>query len=281
MIARPTTIDLADALPRRPIAVRPPPTIGPLAGFGLFAMLFGMLGGVLWWLGPDLASDWRIRNDVVSAARDARIERARCRTWLGLIKVCDVTYADDSGGSERTLWYLFIGAPGEERTELLRSRTDPAQVVTSLGLENLYNRVAALALLLVVLAFCIAAAVQVLHKGMRTRRAFIDMSGQRLTPVVVEIERKNLVPPRRRMWVYLYDDDGKQGRAVVELPSKDRVLFVTADERWALAVRGVQGGPPLLLDAKLTCLDLTEAEKAVFYDACRTAFGGHVSDNPT
>ena len=92
--------------------------------------------------------------------------------------------------------------------------------------------------------------------------------------IAVEIERKNIVPPRRRMWVYLYDDGGRVGRAVVELSSKDGLVFLTADEKWALALRGEQGGTPLLLDSRLTCLDLTEGEKAAFHEACRAALRG-------
>jgi len=264
------TIDLAHALPRRAIAVRPPPAVGSLATLGLFALLFATLVGVLWWLGPDLVRDWRIRGDAV-AASEVRIEQARCRTWLALIKVCDVTYANGADGSTRRLWYLFFGASGEERMELLRSRSDPAQVSTRLGLERLYNRSIALALLTAILGFCVGAAVQVVHKVMRLQRVFAAMSGQRLTPVAVEIERKNIVPPRRRMWVYLYDDGGRVGRAVVELSSKDGLVFLTADEKWALALRGEQGGTPLLLDSRLTCLDLTEGEKAAFHEACRAA----------
>ena len=92
--------------------------------------------------------------------------------------------------------------------------------------------------------------------------------------MVVEIERRNLVPPRRRMWVYLYDDGGKQGRAFIELAAKDIPLFVSADEKYALALRGEAAGAPLLLDSRLDMLDLTETERDAFHAACRTAFGG-------
>jgi len=267
-------IDLTHALPRRPIAVRRPPgTVGLAAMLGPFALLFGLLGLVLWGLGPDIANDWRMRNDAVSAAGDVRAEAARCRSWLAVVRACSVTYADSTGG-KRSLWYLYFGAPGEERIELVRSRSDPALISTNVGLERLTGRTLAMALLAGVLLLCIAVAAHVVHKGATLQRAFAAMSGQRLTPVVVEIERKNLVPPRRRMWVYLYDDDGKPGRAVVELSSKDRLLFVTAGERWALALRGEQGGTPLLLDSRLSSLDLTEAEKAAFLEACGAAFRG-------
>lgn len=269
---------LAAALPRRRITVRPPPTIGPLATLGLFALLFGLLAIVLWWLGPDLARDLRIGNDTVAAA-DARIEEARCRSKLFVLKVCDVTYADSRAGAaaRTTLWYLYIDAPGEERIALLRSRSDPAAVTTGLGLDKLTHRIVALALVAGILVFCIGVAVRVIQQGIKAKRAFARLSGQRLTPVVVEIERHNLVPPRRRMWVYLYDDGGKRGRAFIELGSKQRPLFVGANEKFALALSGEQGGTPLLLDAELDMLDLTETEKAAFYAACRAEFGGAAS----
>lgn len=270
----PATADLAKALPRRPLAVRPPQTVGPLAMLGLFAMLFAFLGGVLWWLGPDLARDWGISADAAPAS-DIRIEKGRCRSKLFVLRVCDVVLASQ-GGAKRTLWYVFIDAPtgsqDPERIEPVRSRSKPELVSTGLGLAKLLSRSLTLMLAVCVLAFCIAVAVWVTRQGLRTQRAFRDLSGQPVIPVVVEIERHNLVPPRRRLWVYLYDDAGGRGRAFIELPSKDRPLFTDASEQRALALRGARGGRPLLLDAQLSCLDLTAPEKEAFYAACRRAF---------
>jgi hypothetical protein len=274
MTVRSTTADLANALPGRPVAVRPPQTVGPLAALGLFAMLFGLMALVLWWLGPDLMRDWR--NDWVPAA-DVRIEEGRCRSRLFVLRVCDVTLVDErsTATAKRTLWYAFIDASGgAERIAPLRSPADPALLSTDLGLERLIARSLTLALALAVLAFCVGVGVRVIQQGVRAANAFRSLSGQRLVPVVVEIERHNLVPPRRRLWVYLYDDGGTRGRAFIELPSRDRPFFTDASEKWALALRGTAGGAPLLLDAQLACLDLTGPEKAAFYAACRSAFGG-------
>jgi len=274
MTVHPTTVDLADALPRRPVSVRPPQTAAPLAVLGMLALLFGLLGGVLWWLGPDLVRDWRIGNDAVPAI-DTRVEEARCRSRLFVLQVCNFSLADDrsAGSAKRTPWYVFLGAPGSERVVPLRGLSDPALLSTDLGLEKRLARSLTMALVVAILASCIGAALRMTQQGLRTHRAFRNLSGQRLTPIVVEIERHNLLPPRRRLWVYLYDDGERQGRAFIELPSKDRPLFVDTSEKRALALRGEHGGTPLLLDADLACLDLTGTEKAAFYAACRTAFG--------
>jgi hypothetical protein len=281
MTRSPSTVDLADALPRRAVAVRPPQTVGPLAMLGLFTMLFAFLGGLLWWLGPDLVRDWRIGSDTVSA-NDVRIEDARCRSRLFVLYICDLTLAGPAG-AKRRLWYIFLDAPnraqGTDRVVPLRGRSDPELVATDLGLAKLLTRSLTLVLAVSVLALCIGVGVRVTQQGLRNAGAFRSLSGERLTPVVVEIERHNLVPPRRRLWVYLYDDAGRQKRGFIELPSRDRPLFTDASEKWALALRGKAGATPLLLDAQLSCLDLTAGEKEAFYAACRRVFSVEDGDN--
>jgi hypothetical protein len=50
---------------------------------------------------------------------------------------------------------------------------------------------------------------------------------------------------------------------------KERPIFLSRDERWALAVRSSAGAPSLLLDGNLKCLDLSQDEKVAFFEACR------------
>jgi hypothetical protein len=277
MTPRSTTVDLADALPRRLVAVRPPQTVGPLAALGVFALLFGLLGWVLWWLGPDLVTDWRMRSDAVPA-REVRIEEARCQSRLFVTQFCSVSLADDRSVADgkRTLRYGFIDAPRAQpaASVALHSRSDPSLVSTDLGLDKLYSRTLTLAIVAALLALCAGVPVRMVQQGLRTSRAFRNLGGQRLIPVIVEVERNNFVPPRGRLWVYLYDDGGRRERAFVELPSRERPLFTDVSEKRALALRGEQGGTPLLLDARLNCLDLTQPEKAAFYAACRAVLGG-------
>ncbi len=277
-------MNLADALPSRPVAVKPPQTVAPLGSLGMFALLFTLMGGLLWWLGPDLVRDWRIGSDATPAG-EVRIESPRCRSRLLVLNLCDVTLVDErsAGVVQRTLWYLFIGtgaADGLTAVQPLRSAADLGLVSTTLGLERRAQRSLTLALAVALLAACIAAVARMLQQSLSNLSAFRGLSGQRLTPVVVDIERNNLVPPRRRLWVYLYDDGGRRQRAFIELPSKDRPLFTDASEKRALALRGERGGMPLLIDARLGCLDLTGPEKEAFYAACRAAFGLPDSTTP-
>jgi hypothetical protein len=284
MTTHPTEKGLADALPSRGVAVTAPRTVVPPGSLGVFALLFALLGGLSWWLGPDLVRDWQIGGDATPAA-DVRIEQARCRSRLRVVHLCDATLVDERGPApaRRTLWYAFadIEAPsGLAALRPLRSASDPGLVSTTLGLEKRGQRSLALALAVALLVLCIAAVARMTQQGLRSQRAFRGLSGQRLVPTVVEIERNNLVPPRRRLWVYRYDDAGGRQRAFMELPSRQRPLFTDPTERRALAVRGERGGTPLLLDARLECLDLTADEKETFHAACRTAFGAQHGARP-
>jgi hypothetical protein len=268
--------DLSAALPDRPISVRPPATVGPASTFGLLVLLFGLLAGALWWLGPDLLQDWRTGRDTVEV-RDARIVEASCRSRVLVFTVCDIAFAEAGvGAPARTAWYFFIGAASREPIVLLRPQPapafDPAAITTNLGQEKLYHRLIALILIVALLAFCIGVSIEVYRKCVVARRGFSALSGQRLSLMVVTIENALPVASKRRRWTYLYDDGERQERALVEFSSAMKPLFTTPDGKRALAVSGPGGGTPLLLDMPLSALDLTEAEKATFFESCRAAF---------
>jgi hypothetical protein len=273
--------DLAHLLPQRAIAVRPPQTIDG-GTIGVIILLLIFLGGIVAWLGPGIASDWRMRDDAVAAA-DLQIREARCRSWLATLRFCSVTVDADRGDTagERTLWYAFLDGTGDQAMAPLRSRSDPSRVATDLGLAKVYNRLITLLLFAGLLVFCIGVAATMLWRGAETRRAFAAMSGRGLRPVVVEMERNNRLPPRRRLWVYLYQDGGKRERALAEWPSKLQPLFTTPDEGWALALQGEEGGTPMLLDVDLGTLDLTDAEKAAFRAAFLAQFGERANETAT
>jgi hypothetical protein len=273
MLPSPTLPDLAHALPDRPITVRPPATMGPKSSIGIFVLLFGLLAGALAWLGPDLARDWRIGGEVVEA-RGARIEQARCRSRLVLVTVCDIAFLDERAATpaRETLWYFFIDTAGREPVVLVRPKSggDAAALTTNLGLDKFYHRLLALVLIVGLLLFCIALTVQVVFQGHATRAALARLSGQRLTPVIVTLESKIPIAHKRRRWTYLWDGDGgRQERAFIELSTRSDPLYVTPDGKRALALAGPDGGVPLLLDASLSALDLSEGEKEAFFAACR------------
>jgi hypothetical protein len=276
MSSSPATPDFARALPDRPITVRPPPTIGPLSAFGLFALLFGLLAGAVWWLEPDLARDWRIGGEVVEA-RDARIEDWRCRTRLMVFNVCDVAFVDGSSASTQrhARWYFFIDRLERGPIVLVRPKGAPGgdagEITTDLGLDKLYRRLLAFALVVGLLAVCITLTVQLLRQGVATRKALAALSGQPLVPLVVGLEGSIPIAHKRRRWTYVYEEGGAQQRAFIELVKGIDPLFVTPDGKRALALRARHGGVPLLLDAELSALDLSAEEKQAFFAACRKA----------
>jgi hypothetical protein len=241
---------------------------------GVFIMLFGLLFAAVWWLGPDLARDWRIRGDA-AAAGTAVLEQAQCRSRLSVLTVCDITYTDagSSATPHRTMWYFFIGRRGEEPIALVRSRSDPGAVSTNIGLATFYSRLLVFALILALLIGCIVLTYKVTEQAIDTQRALARLTGQRLRPIVVRVEGKIYIGHKRRRWTYVYDAGGREERAHVELARTNDPLFVTPDGKNALAVTGPAGGIPLLLDMHLSALDLTQAEKEAFFARCRALLG--------
>jgi hypothetical protein len=270
MDTRPPALDFSGMLPDRPITVRPPRTVGGLSAFGMFSVLF-LLACIVWTLvGADVVRDWRIGADPVAAA-DARVDEAHCRTWLFVFGLCSVSATDTQAAAEHklTFRYAFLGRESAEPITLLRSRNDPALLTTDLGRRHLNGRTLVLLLLTGVLLGAIAAIASVVHSANRTRQGFAALSRQQLEPTLVEMERNNALPPRRRVWIYRYANSKGSNTAMVELHSRIRPIFVTKDERWAMAVRGPEGTVPMLLDGNLDSLDLAHDEKVVFLEKCR------------
>jgi hypothetical protein len=282
-MSRPAAPDLSAALPDRPITVRAPATVGPASTLALFVLLFGLLAGALWWLGPDLLQDWRIGGHLVEA-RSARIVEAGCRSRVLVFASCNIKMAEgDAGAPTRTMAYFFIGSASPEPIALLQqsSALDAAAITTNLGQEKFYHRLLALVVIVAFLAFCINVSIEVYRKGIVTQRGFAALSGQRLALVVVTLEGGIPVASKRRRWTYSYDDGGRRERAFVEFASSTKPLFMMSDRKQALAVIGPGGGTPLLLDLRLGALDLTEAEKAVFFEACRATLDSDMTSRPT
>lgn len=270
---------ISAALPSRPLRVRPPAMVGVSSTAAVFAMLFGLIAAVLWWLGPDLLADWRIGRDVVEA-RQATLGEAGCRRRILIFTVCDVTFTEagsaGTGAGSRRLAYVFIGAAGSEPITLLRERSAvdarPEAITTNLGLARFHQRLLTLALIVGFLALCVAGSAQMMLAGARARRSLLGLSGQKLSALIVRMESGIPVATRQRRWSYAYEDgSGETQRASVELPTRLGPLFVTADRKRALALQGPGGGVPLLLDAQLSALDLSDAEKEAFFAACRAA----------
>lgn len=269
MDAQPPALDFSGMLPDRPISVKPPRTVGALNAFGMFSLLF-VLACLVWTLiGADVARDWRVGHDPVAAA-DARVDEVQCRSWLYMFGLCSVAATDSRDAAERmvTFRYAFIGG-STQAVALLRSRGDAALLTTDLGLRTLLSRTLVLLLLASVLIGAIAALASVVHRANRTRRGFAALNRQQLEPILVEMERNNALPPRRRIWIYRYPGSGGGDTAMVEMHSRNRPIFVTKDERWAIAVRGPAGTVPMLLDGNLDTLDLAQEEKVTFLEKCR------------
>ena len=96
----------------------------------------------------------------------------------------------------------------------------------------------------------------VVRKSIQARRAFAALNGQLLTPVEVMISSMH-----RNSWFYRQPDKGRRVQQSIKLAKGEFPFFISPDAKRGLAVTGPNGGPPMLLDSKLTGIGLTDAER--------------------
>lgn len=211
--------------------------------------------------GPGVWQDWQIRKDPV-VVEDASMRDAVCRVRYVLLHSCSahVDYAVAGHRYQQSLGFSFVTFhAGDWDVDVVRSRSHPEMVTFDLGLDMIWNRIAVL----------IALPLLVLYAGfmaMRAggnRRATKSLEGQSfvLAPLKVEVETEDKKGGEKCV-SFSCDIDGAE-RDFISVFRKDEAPFYLDDDKavHALALRPPSGQPPILLDAALLRVELTAAER--------------------
>ncbi|WP_156170608.1 hypothetical protein [Luteimonas sp. FCS-9] len=238
--------------------------LGMGGGFLLALLAFVVAGAIAWWQLPGLLQDQQIRSNPLEL-EDYDLRDGRCTTRKAVFTDCeaDVAYEVDGVAYEKHISLLFVSfSRGDYATSLVVAADDPSKAALSIGLERFWNRVVFFLVL-----FGIFAALGVVAIVTRLRNGRVNGAArqpQRWIPEPVEIKAAQ-ASFGGTVVTYAY---GKlPGRAAgkqnVRFAKREAPLLVdTPDgETQALAVRPAAGGVPLLLDAGLRRIDLTEAER--------------------
>jgi hypothetical protein len=115
----------------------------------------GLLLGALvvfattFWLGPAVWRDVQIRQAGVVPAFDLRVEKADCRViGLFVVSSCTVKYRNEATAQSQSLYYAFLGRLSEKQVFLMRSARDRDAVTANVGIDHIWNRAFACALLM-------------------------------------------------------------------------------------------------------------------------------------
>lgn len=118
-------------------------------GFALLAVTT-LLFGLVTYSGPDLWKDFKLRNQPMLPATDAKVGSAKCDTYYYLVSLCRI----DVERTDRTtarLHYTFLGSMADQRFRLVRPATDPRVVRADIGFAKIWNRISGFLLVAAVL----------------------------------------------------------------------------------------------------------------------------------
>lgn len=260
------------AFPTRPLRVHAPrpKTVRRILTILLAEIiLIALLAGAVWWMGPSLLNDARIRQNP-AVAEAGTVTDGECKTKLA-ITFCDATLAApaaDGATVSAKVSYLFVDLHfGDYDTDVVQSAEDPRLLTTSLGLDYFWNRVASFAAAVVLLLAGIVGLVRTGFRQQRTEREAVALDGQRLKPMVVTIRGGQKVK-RTITWRLAYPaPTGGETKVAVMTGSDFMPFTLDAQGKRALAVTGPAGGTPFLIDSTLARLELTEAERTALLQA--------------
>ena len=244
------------AFPQRPLTLSAPIARWRNWIFGIICLALPV--GLGWWayasLGPAILDDLSLRGTAEPVNGSIR---GRCQTRWGLFQSCDITITSGTtkGGApaQREVTYLFVDPHvGSYTVQPMAARDRPGVLSTDLGLENVTNRALTLAGMMAIALGIGAAGISLILRGGRQRAQLKAMSGRRLQPVPVAVQRA------KEGWTVTPLNGA--GRSVWQLPHKTEPFWLDPAAGVALGVT-VPGAPVFPLDAALSWADLTEEER--------------------
>jgi hypothetical protein len=106
----------------------------------------GLLG-MIYFTGPDLWRDYKLRGEPMLPAAHVRIKSAECVNRLFVVYAdCTIRFTGLKADKTDSVSYTFLG-PGPKRFVLLHPARDPGTVIADIGLTKFWNRFSSLVLL--------------------------------------------------------------------------------------------------------------------------------------
>ncbi len=240
--------------PTRPLRLKPEESgPGKAILFLLFATLAGvLLGGWMWTFVPDIISDHQLAEKA-QPLENAGVRDGHCRTSQAILTTCDMTLyqsTKNNGRIERKISLMFIGSSKTRSVMVVGDPAHPEMMTTDLAIDAVKNRaitvMGIIGLVVVVIFYMINQFIRLLAKLKKLKA----MSNQVLTPIDVDLYIKNKIK-----WIV----EERGGSPVTWVVTGKREPFFLSNGR-VLAVTAPNGAP-FPLDAALTRLDLTDAER--------------------
>lgn len=253
--------DLASAFPTRPLKLRKTGIVPGIFSYLGGLLLLGIAGFIAVWQAPGIVNDWMISQNPV-VVHDSTVTDGHCTTRRAIFVACEahVTYSVKGKTFERDIELMFVDFnTGDYEVEVVRSGDKPQIVGLSLGLDMLWNRIivgTAFVLLLGVLGAAL------LFKGARADQVRrLARKPLKLTAVPVEVTNISNVLGGKVVTYALPRPGKKRGTNVSSRMRRKQEPFWLNGDGQALAALHEGSKTPILLDAELSRLDLTDEER--------------------
>jgi len=259
-----------DAFPKRPLRVLKSPIASPWLNIVAVLVCLVFAGGFVGFVAPELMRDWKISAAPVTV-RDADVTNGRCRTHYVIVD-CSATVSYSVAGvpyrSEPS--FLFFSLDSYDRASVVRSASNPDLATLDIGLDQLWNRIIALICFVALFAGVGIYVITLIPEARRATRLRQQKVG--VIPMVVEIAAAKS-SYGQTTYDFFYDDGG-QKRKTQNLMRKDEPFVVgkKGQHALALAVLAGHGVRPILLNERLTTVELTDDERNALR-AARNALG--------
>ncbi|MDQ0454609.1 hypothetical protein [Rhizobium paknamense] len=252
-------------LPQRPLSLVPSAYSSSKARLWVLPV-FPLLGAFFLYMQlPGILHDWQISQHPL-VPESSEVQNGRCQTRKGFLTDCeaDLVYEVDGHRYSSKVEIMFASLHfGDYETGVVISADHPEMATLSLGLDELWNRI--ITLTVFVLLF-FGGGIAAGFGALRTRREQVVLGRAAiLTPVPVKITN---IRRRRNSLTVSYSDkiakDASKRHGLTTLRDGQQPLMIGGGKgkSVALAVRHEGVSLPVLLDAKLERISMTDEERA-------------------
>jgi uncharacterized small protein (DUF1192 family) len=253
--------DISGLLPDRPIAVRHPGFADriQLPFLALVAALVAL--GTLWFAGPGLYADYRIKNNPVEVPQ-AYIADGQCKSRKFTVHCkAEISYLQGFEHRSHKVDFSFMGVgSGDYQTAIVAEKGHPDNITLSLAIDEFWNRVIGFALLVF---FSAAGAVLLVLRFFQISTSLKALQEPaRLEPIWARITMQQKKWGKLRI-TYTPASGVKKGVGV-SVVGKTETLWTHDDpvhgESFVLAVRHPEARLPVMLDEGFERLELSHEE---------------------
>ncbi|MGO4482858.1 hypothetical protein EFD55_08870 [Rhizobium pisi] len=253
------------ALPSRPLSLARNVISTPNAYFWTTPIILALVVFLALWDAPGLIRDFQIsRKPLVLENGD--VQNGRCTTRKAIFTDCEARLVYSYGGRnyDTEVEVMFVDFhTGDYETGLVISADHPELATISLGLDMLWNRIITLTVFVVLLG---GMSLGTIFLGLRIWRVNSQLRRPAmLTPVPVEV---TAFDRKRGILSITYNDKiaaDKTGRSAYTRMKKGEEPLIVGQANGkaiGLAVRHGNTALPVLLDARLQRVELTDDERS-------------------